>query len=176
MAFSKKQKAEMLTDYDGWFEQSQAVFVLEYTKMRMKDVDALRVKVRETGGHIHVVKNTLVVRALQTHGYQVSSLEGSLLFAFAESNPPALAKVMMEVTRNSEMLTLRGGYMEKQTLSAADVKALAELPPLPVLRAILLGVISAPATKLVRTLSEPGRQVARVFAAYSEKAAAPASA
>ena len=70
---------------------------------------------------------------------------------------------------------MKGGYLDGQAISARQVKSLAELPPLPVMRAQLLGVISAPATKFVRTLAEPARSVAGVLKAYSEKEAAPAA-
>ena len=59
MAFSKQHKNVMIKSYEKWLNQSQAVFVLEYTKMSMKDVDSLRGKVRDAGGQLHVVKNTL---------------------------------------------------------------------------------------------------------------------
>jgi len=65
---------------------------------------------------------------------------------------------------------VKGGFLGKVIISETQVKALADLPPLPVMQATLLGVISAPATKLVRTLAEPARSMAAVVKAYSEKA------
>ena len=56
MAFSKNQKTKMLSQYETWLNNSQAVFMLEYKKMTMKDIDAFRAKVRETGSEAHVVK------------------------------------------------------------------------------------------------------------------------
>jgi large subunit ribosomal protein L10 len=55
LAFSKKQKAKMLTEYESWLDKSQAVFMLEFKKMTMKDIDAFRAKVRDTGSEAHVV-------------------------------------------------------------------------------------------------------------------------
>jgi len=176
LAFSKQRKADMLLEYIDWLKKSKAVFVLEYTRMRMKDVDVLRAKVREAGGQAHVVKNTMMVRALQEIGIPIKSMEGSLIFNFALNDPPALAKVMTEVTKNSEILKLRNGYLGATEITAQNIKSLADLPPLPILRAQLLGVLQAPAGKLVRTVAEPGRQVARVFQAYVDQAAAPANA
>jgi large subunit ribosomal protein L10 len=174
LAFSKQRKGEMLAEYTDWLKQSKAVFVLEFTKLGMKDVDILRAKVREAGGKAHVVKNTIMVLALQEVGIQVKSMEGSLLFNFAYNDPPALAKVMIEVTKNSEILKLRNGYLGTVFITAQNVKSLADLPPLPILRAQLLGVLQAPAGQLVRTVAEPGRQVARIFQAYVDRANTPA--
>jgi len=69
-----------------------------------------------------------------------------------------------------EFVKVKGGFVAGQMLNAAQVKVLSELPPLPVVRAQLLGVLQAPAAKLVRTIAEPARSLASVFRAYSEKA------
>jgi len=105
-------------------------------------------------------------------GYKdVTKAEGTLLVGFAYSDAPGLAKVFADASKNTEVFKLRGGYLEKELLSAQQVKALADLPPLPVMRATLLGVLQAPASKLVRTLAEPARSLAAVVKAYSDKGA-----
>ncbi|MCE1253352.1 MAG: 50S ribosomal protein L10 [Anaerolineae bacterium] len=176
MPFSKKQKNVMLDQYEDWVRKSQAVIMMEYSKMGMKDINNLRSKVRETGCQVHVTKNTLLKRALEKAGYEgVEQEEGTTLCGFAYNDATALAKLISDLTKNSEVFKIKGGYMDGKTLTAEQVKALANLPTLPVMRATLLGVISAPATKLVRTLLEPAREVAAVVKAYSEKEAAPAA-
>ncbi len=146
--------------------------MLEYSKMTMKDIDAFRAKVRDTGSEAHIVKNTLMKLAMTNAGYKdVKKTEGTLLVGFAYSDAPALAKVFADASKNSEIFKLRGGYLEQQALSMEQVKALADLPPLPVMRATLLGVIQAPASKLVRTLAEPARSLAAVVKAYSDQGA-----
>lgn len=176
MAFSKKHKQVLLAQYEEWAKKSQAIFVLSYSKMTMKDIDTLRAKAREAGAELHVVKNTLVAMALDNAGIQHGELlAGTSLMGFAMADAAALAKVLSESTAKSEIFAMKGGYLDRQPISAKQVKALAELPPLPIMRAKLLGVISAPATKLVRTLAEPARSMAGVIKAYSEKEAAPAA-
>jgi large subunit ribosomal protein L10 len=103
----------MIKSYEKWLNQSQAVFVLEYTKMSMKDVDALRGKVRDAGGQLHVVKNTLMSIVLDQAKIEHKTLEGTSLMAFAINDVPAVAKVFLEVTKNSEVYKLKGGYMER---------------------------------------------------------------
>ncbi len=172
MAFSKQHKGVLMSQYVTWIKDSQVVFVLEYSHMGMKEIDGIRAKVRDVGGQMHVVKNTVMQLALKEAGIKSDELTGSLLFGFAFNNPPALAKVLVDSTRNSEIFKLKGGYLGGHAFAAASVRSLAELPPLPVMRATLLGVLQAPAGRLVRTLVEPSRQVARVLQAYAEQPAA----
>lgn len=177
MAFTKQHKNKMVAQYVEWLRQSQAVFVLNYSKMTMKDIDTLRAKAREAGAELHVVKNTLMKLALDEVGIQDKAVfDGASLVGFAFSDAPALAKVLSDATVKSEIFAIKGGYLGNQPLTVAQVKALADLPPLPVMRAMLLGTISAPASKLVRTIAEPARGLAAVIKAYSEKGAAPAAA
>jgi len=177
LAFTKQHKNKMVAQYVEWLRQSQGVFVLNYSKMTMKEIDTLRAKAREAGAELHVVKNTLMKLALDEVGIQDKAVfDGASLVGFAFSDIPALAKVLSDATAKSEIFAIKGGYLGNQPLSPAQVKALADLPPLPVMRAMLLGTISAPATKLVRTIAEPARGLAAVIKAYSEKGAAPAAA
>jgi large subunit ribosomal protein L10 len=176
LAITKQQKEEVLATYKGWLDRSQAVILVEYTGARMKDMDAIRAKVRESGGEFHVVKNTLVRRALQDTGMKLPEdyLLQSTAIAFAFSDPAATAKAFADATKAMSFMKIKGGFMDGQMLNMSQVKSLAELPPLPIVRAQLLGVLQAPAGKLVRTIAEPARALAAVFKAYSEKAPAAA--
>ena len=170
MAITKEQKREMVAQYGEWLDRSDAIVLAEYTGMTMKDMDALRKKIREAGGEFHVVKNTLAKLALKDAeiDYDDEHFLSSTAIGFAFEDPPALAKAMTDFEKESDSLKVKVGYLEKQMMSAAEVKALADLPPLPVMRATLLSTLLAPASQLVRTLAEPGRQVAAVMKAYSE--------
>jgi len=77
--------------------------------------------------------------------------------------------MLTEYMRTSEFLKVKGGFLENRPMSADEVKALADLPPLPVMRARLLGVLQAPAAQLARTLAEPARQLAAVLKAYADR-------
>lgn len=178
MAITKERKQEVLATYEDWFKRSQAVILLEYTGAKMKDMDNIRAKVRESGAEFHVVKNTLARRAFAQQGMSLPEelLLKSTAVSFAFSDPAATAKALADATKGMAFIKVKGGFMGGQLLSAAQVKALAELPPLPVVRAQLLGVLQAPASKLVRTIAEPARSLAAVFRAYSEKEEAPAAA
>lgn len=177
MAFSKKAKTEMLEQYQTWVNKSQGIFLMEYKGMTMKDIDSLRAKAREAGNEVHIVKNTLIELAIKNAGMDMPEtyLEGTTAVGFALQDAPALAKVVSDVTHNSEIFKIKGGYLGAQTISTSEIKALAELPPLPVMRAKLLGTLLAPASKVARTLAEPGRSLAAVVKAYQEKGAAAAA-
>jgi large subunit ribosomal protein L10 len=164
----------MLAQYEEWLEKSQGVFVLTYNKMTMKDIDALRAKAREAGGQAHVVKNTLMELALKETGVESDTLTGTSLVGFALSDVAALAKVFSEATK-AENFKLKGGYLDKRPITPSQVKELADLPPLPVMRARLLGTINGPAAQLARTIAEPARGLAAVIQANNEKAGAPAA-
>ena len=178
MAITKERKEEVLSTYEDWFKRSQAVILVEYTGARMKDMDSIRAKVRESGAEFHVVKNTLARRAFAAQGMTLPDdfLERSTAVSFAFTDPAATAKALADATKGMGFVKVKGGFMGTQMLNAGQVKALAELPPLPVVRAQLLGVLQAPASKLVRTIAEPARSLAAVFKAYSEKEQAPAAA
>jgi large subunit ribosomal protein L10 len=176
LAISKERKEEVLTTYADWMKRSQAVILVEYTGVRMKDLDAIRSKIRETGGEFHVVKNTLARRAFADSGMELPQeyLVKSTAISFAFTDPASTAKALTDAMKGKEAIKVKGGFMSGQALNAAQVKALADMPPLPVVRAQLLGMLQAPAGKLVRTIAEPARGLAAVVKAFAEKAPAAA--
>jgi large subunit ribosomal protein L10 len=176
LAITKERKEEVLTQYADWMKRSQAVILVEYTGVRMKDLDNIRAKIREAGGEFHVVKNTLARRAFADMGMQFPSdyLVKSTAVSFAFNDPASTAKALTDATKGNEFVKVKGGFMSGKALNAAQVKVLADMPPLPVVRAQLLGMLQAPAGKLARTIAEPARGLAAVLKAFSEKATAAA--
>ena len=172
LAITKERKEEVLSQYADWMKRSQAVILVEYTGVKMKDLDNIRAKIRESGGEFHVVKNTLARRAFADNGMQVPSdyLVKSTAVSFAFTDPASTAKALTDATKGLEFIKVKGGFMSGQALNASQVKALADMPPLPVVRAQLLGMLQAPAGKLARTIAEPARGLAAVFRAFCEKA------
>ena len=177
MAKTKSQKEAMLAEYMELLAKSRAVVLVEYAGLKMKDLDAIRAKARENGGEFHIVKNTLARLALEKAGYRVPDdfSEKSTAIGFAFNDAAGFTKALTEVTKGMEAVKVKGGFLDAKALDPAQVKSLASLPPLPVLRAQLLGVLQAPASKLVRTLAEPGRSLAYVIKAYSDQAATAAA-
>ncbi len=176
MALSKQKKNEVVEQYKDWLKNSQSVILVEYTGATMKDMEKIRAKIRESDGEFHVVKNTLAKLALEASGFSIPDglLEKSSAASFAFSDPAATAKALTEAAKGLDAIKVKGGFMGVEMLDAAQVKNLADLPPLPIVRGQLLGVLQAPAGKLVRTVAEPARSLASVFRAYSEQAQAAA--
>lgn len=171
MAISKQRKDELVDQYAEWMKQSKALIVTEYTGLSMKQMDDLRGKVREAGGGFHIIKNTLAKVAFEQGGMSEPDkyLAGSSAVVFAFRDAAEMAKVITEYARTSEFVKVKGGYLDGRAISAEDVKALADLPPLPVMRAQLMGTILAPASQLVRTLAEPARGLAAVIKAFADQ-------
>lgn len=178
MAISKDRKEEILAQYKEWIDKSKATIMTEYTGLSSKEIESLRNKVREAGGEIHVIKNTLGKMAFSEAGVAAldDMFEGSTAVGFAFGDAPDLAKAIIEFAQSSDYVKVKGGALGKQAITADEIKALAELPPLPVMRGQLLGTLMAPATQLARILAEPGRQIAAVIKAYADKDATPAEA
>ncbi len=178
MAISKERKEEVLAQYNDWVKRSQAVILVEYTGANMKSLDTLRAKIRESGGEFHVVKNTLARRVFADNHMELPKdfLVKSTAVSFAFTDPASTAKALTEAMKGNEFVKVKGGFMAGKALNASQVKALADMPPLPVVRAQLLGVLQAPAGKLVRTIAEPARGLAAVVKAFTEKGASPAAA
>jgi large subunit ribosomal protein L10 len=173
LAITKDRKGELVAQYQDWIKRSEGAFVAEYTGLTVKKLEELRRIVREKGGEFHVAKNTLVKLAVKEAGLSVPEnlFEGSTAVGFAFEDVAGLAKVLNEFSRTSETLKIKGGFIGAYVLNAEEVKALADLPPLPSMRARLIGLIQAPAGKLARLMAEPGRQIAAVVQAYSANAA-----
>jgi len=171
LAITKQKKEELVSLYTEWMDSSQAFILTEYVGLTVKDLDELRAKAREVGGEFHIVKNTLSKLAFEKADleYPENTFTGSTAIALAFEDAPGMAKIIADLSSKSDFVNIKFGYLENEMISAEEIEALAKLPPLPVLRAQLMGTILAPATKLVRALSEPARQVAAVLAAYADQ-------
>lgn len=173
MALSKERKQEVLAQYKEWVSNSQALILMDYKGASVKDMEEARAKVRESGGEFHVVKNRLAKLALKENDFEVPEgyLENTTAIGFAFEDVASTAKALSETAKDVEAFQFKGGFMGAEVLDVAKIDALAKLPPLAVLQAQLLGVLQAPAGKLVRTIAEPARGLAAVIKAKSEAAA-----
>lgn len=171
MALTKQEKEQVLGQVREWVEKADASIMVEYTGMRMPDLDNVRAKLRDSGGEFHVIKNTFVRKVFTEAGFEIpedfTSKSTAVIFAFGDA--AGTAKALKESTAKMEAVKIKGGYLGKELLTKQQVLALADLPSLPVMRATLLGVLQAPASKFVRTLAEPARSLAAVVNAYAEK-------
>jgi large subunit ribosomal protein L10 len=167
----RAEKPKIVQDLSSIINDAEIVIVTRQSGLTVKDVSALRGKVRAIPGSYQVAKNTLAKLAVKdTKAASLSALFKGATAIAAANDPVALAKAIDEVAGiPNPKLEIVGGLMGNKTLSAAEIKTLAKLPSLDVLRGQLIGLIMAPATKIARVVQTPGTQVARVLSAYATK-------
>ena len=166
----RAEKREFVTELNEVFKASGSVVVARYAGITVAQMNDLRTKMRAAGGTVKVAKNRLAKIALQgTESEGMSDLfQGQTLIAYA--NDPMIApKVAMDFAKTNDKLVVLGGGRGATTLDAEAVKSLATLPSLDELRAKLLGLLAAPATRVATVVAAPASQLARVFAAYAKK-------
>lgn len=166
----RAEKREFVTELNEVFKASGSVVVARYAGITVAQMNDLRSKMRAAGGTVKVAKNRLAKIALQgTESEGITDLfQGQTLIAYS-ADPITAPKVAMDFARTNDKLVVLGGAMGSTTLDADAVKSLATLPSLDELRAKLLGLINAPATRVATVVAAPASQLARVFAAYAKK-------
>jgi large subunit ribosomal protein L10 len=159
-------KAELVTALNTVFNDTGVVVVAHYAGMTVDQMTDYRQRIKEAGGKVKVAKNRLAKLALKDTTYEpISDLfKGPTCVAYSE-DPIAAAKITVGYAKGNDKLVILGGAMGETVLDVNAIKALAELPSLDELRATLIGLLNAPATKVVRTIKEPGAQLARVIQA-----------
>ncbi|WP_448501769.1 50S ribosomal protein L10 [Sphingomonas sp.] len=169
----RSQKTEAVAELNRTFNEVGVVVVTRNLGMTVKQSTDLRNKMREAGASYKVAKNSLAIIALEGTDYTGISdlLTGPTALAWS-TDPVAAARVAVDFAKTNDKIEIVGGGMGAQVLDADGVKALASLPSLDELRAKIVGLVQAPATKLATIAQAPAAQIARVLAAYAEKEAA----
>jgi large subunit ribosomal protein L10 len=166
----KEQVVQQLVDR---LKNSTTLLVADYRGLTMSEIDELRTRLLEAGARFSVVKNTLTKRAAEEAGVQqlLELIEGPTAIAFIQpdGDPAAAAKVLNDVARANDVLVLRGGLMEGEVLSDSDVRSLATLPPVDILRGQLASAVAAPLTTVVALFAAPLRDLVNVIEARIEQ-------
>jgi len=174
----RAEKKLLTKEYLARLNAAPFFIVVEYTGLAVGALTELRRRLAAAGAEIHVVKNSVFRLAAQEAG--VGDLGGQLAGQLAVVSGPrevsAAAKALKNFFAEFNKPAVKFGYLNNQRLAAADIQTLADLPALPVLRAKLMGVLQAPATRLVALLNTPASQLARVLKARAEKEGAPPAA
>jgi large subunit ribosomal protein L10 len=163
-------KSEVVASLGEVFKTTKVVVVAHYSGLTVAQMQNLRRQMKHVGATVKVAKNRLAQIALE--GSDVVSiaplLKGPTLIAFS-GDPVAAPKVAVDFARTNERFVILGGAMGKTVLDSNAVKALAALPSLDELRAKIVGLIQAPATKIAQVVTAPAAKVARVVQAYASK-------
>ncbi|MBV9996978.1 MAG: 50S ribosomal protein L10 [Caulobacteraceae bacterium] len=168
----RAQKAESIESLKGVFASAAAVVVTHYQGLTVAEISDLRGRLRKEGAAFKVVKNRLAQKALNGAGEGAAALfKGPVGIAYAP-DPVSAAKVASQYAKDNEKLVIVGALMGDTVLDAKGVDALAKLPSLDQLRAKIVGLIQAPATRIAGVVQAPAAQLARVLSAYAAKDAA----
>jgi large subunit ribosomal protein L10 len=175
-AVNRSEKAEAIAELNQIFKDASLMVVTRQSGLTVQEVTDLRRKIRAAGASYKVAKNRLTLRALEGTPFKAlgSLFTGPTAIAYS-TDPVAAAKVVSAFARDNEKLTIVGGALGEKALDVAGVQALAMLPSLDALRATIIGLLQAPATKVAGVLQAPAGQVARVFGAYGAKDGAKAA-
>jgi large subunit ribosomal protein L10 len=168
----RPEKSFIVEDLREKFQASPFLIVADYTGMTVPHFAELRSRLRGTGANLNVVKNSFIRIAAKELGLPdlATALKGQNAVVTGNSDICGAAKVLKTFAKEFTKPVLKGGVLDNSALDASQLAALADLPPREVLQATLLGLLLSPATKLVRTLNEPGASLARILQAKAEKA------
>ncbi len=169
----RSQKAESVASLNAVFNEAGVVVVTRNLGLTVAQSTQLRTKVRDAGAAYKVAKNRLAKLALAETNYEgIGELLTGPTALATSVDPVAAAKAVVDFAKTTDRLEIVGGAMGTQVLNAEGIKALASLPSLDELRAKLVGLVQAPATKLAQLSTAPAAKLARVFGAYAAKEAA----
>ena len=166
----RSQKEELVASLHRVFEEATIVVVTHYSGLTVADMGDLRDRMRAEGASFKVTKNRLTRRALEGTKFQDlrDLFTGPTAIAYSE-NPVSAAKVAVNFAKDNDNLVVLGGAFGAERLDVDRIEVLAALPSLDELRAIFVGLINAPATRIVGVLQAPAGQIARVLGAYAEQ-------
>lgn len=155
----RSEKEQVVAELADRLRASQALIVADYRGLTNSELERLRTELDRHGARFSVVKNTLTRRAAEEAGADavLALLEGPTAIAFIESegDPVAVAKALGQTARETRVLAVRGGMLEGRSITAEDVESLAKVPPLEVLRAQVLGAVTAPVYAIVGLFTAP---------------------
>jgi large subunit ribosomal protein L10 len=168
----RAEKKFISAEYVSRLSQSPFFLVVDYRGLSVGQFGELRKRLSKAGAELHVVKNTLFCVAAKESGIAdlQGALAGQLAVVTGKKDFAAAAKVLKTYQSEFEKPKLQFGYIGTQALKVDEIRAIADLPPLEQLQGKILGLLQAPAQKLVAVINTPGSQIARVLKAKSEKA------
>ena len=166
----RAQKAESIETLRGVFAEAGAVVVTHYLGLTVAEMTDLRTRLRAQGARLKVVKNTLAQKAMDGTGGEAGDrlFTGPVAIAYAP-DPVSAAKVVTAYAKENDKFSVVGAFMGATVLDQKGVGALATLPSLDQLRAQIIGLLNAPATRVATVVQAPAAQLARVLRAYADK-------
>lgn len=165
MPLSRAEKDQMLEEYAQGLAQAPHAFLLGFKGIKVPQVTELREKVRQSGGHYVVVKNTLALLAIQ--GKDLAELSehftGPTAVVYSMTDPVAIAKTLSDFAKDLPVLEFKAGLVEGRAVPGTQIKEIAQLPSREELIARLLYLLQSPVTRLARVLAAVPQQFVAVL-------------
>jgi len=170
LSLNLDEKKAVVAEVSKQIENAQSIILAEYRGVDVGNMTSLRVKARNSGVYLKVLKNKLVKRAIEDTPFSSLSedMVGPLVFGISD-DPVAAAKVLNDFAKENDLFVIKSGAMPNERLDADAIKALASLPSREELIAKLLGTMQAPITTFVRTLNEVPTKFVRGLAAVRDQ-------
>ena len=168
----RSEKRHVVESIAQMIDGSDYCYFVTYAGLKVKAFETLRNDLAKQNARCHVLKNSLIRKAaaeLKIDALDALDLTKSTAMVYGKGDCGAVAKSIAEFSKKNEQVQTKGGYVEAAFLSAADVAAIADLPPREVMLAMLLGLIQAPARNLVSVINQGVAQIVNVTNAYKEK-------
>jgi len=162
----KRDKERVVAELVERLRASDTLIVADYRGLTMSEIDGVRTELLKHGARFSVVKNTLTKRAAEQAGVPtlVELLEGPTAIAFVlEGDMVAVAKTLNDTARQTKVLSLKGGLLQGQPVSAEEVQKLAALPPADVLQSQVLRAVIGPLNAIVGLFTAPLRDLVGVL-------------
>ncbi|MDX9753808.1 MAG: 50S ribosomal protein L10 [bacterium] len=173
MPLTRQQKVELAVDYQGILEKSSGFIVFDYRGLTVAQISALRGKVRETGAQMHVIKNRMLKRAVESKPYAQKIgpfLTGPSAVIFSGKDDPITpAKALVEFAKTNDKVNIKAGVVGEDFMDAKGVDRLSKIPGKNELYSMILGGINAPARNLLGCFNGLGRKLHGLMTAYAEK-------
>ena len=171
MALNLEQKKEVVAELAEVASSAMSLVAAKYDGLTVAHLTDLRVKARKNGVYLRVVKNTLARRAVKGTEFECVSdaLTGPLLYAFSKEDPGAAGRLIKDFAKTNDKLVAKVVSVGGKLYGAAELDRLASLPTRDQALSMLLGLLTQPATQLVRVLSEPAASLARAMRAVGER-------
>ena len=171
----RPEKASIVSELTEKMKKSAFVLVADYQRMNVGHFGELRNRLVPVGAEMHVVKNSFLKRAMADSGFPDvgEKLTGQTAVVTGEKDVAPVAKILKAFAAEFKTTALKIGLIDRAIVSTAEVEQLADLPSRDVLLGQLLGLLLAPATRLVRVLNEPASAFARLLNARASKMPAP---
>ena len=173
MAMDRKAKEALRVNFEGRFEKAHAAIIAEYRGLTVADLTELRRQLRKVQGEFKIIKNRVAKKAVlgkvQSYAPLAENLKGPIGVAYLYGDAAAGAKALIDFQKTKELFKITAGVMESKSISAAQVKAIADLPSKEVLLGQLVGLLVSPHRGLLGVINAVPRSLVQVINAIKEK-------